>query len=106
MILYGCGDFIDDYEGIGGYPEYRPDLRLALFAELCGTGALTRLRMVPLQARRLRLHRASARDAGWLGAELDRVSRAFGSRVERDRDGTLILRSGGTTGTSPPAAPR
>jgi hypothetical protein len=24
LILYGCGDFIDDYEGIGGYEQYDP----------------------------------------------------------------------------------
>ena len=28
LILYGCGDCIDDYEGITGYEEYRDDLRL------------------------------------------------------------------------------
>ncbi|HEY5835157.1 CapA family protein [Streptomyces sp.] len=29
LILYGCGDFIDDYEGIDGYERYRDDLRPA-----------------------------------------------------------------------------
>jgi hypothetical protein len=32
LILYGCGGFIDDYEGISGYEEYRDDLRLLYFA--------------------------------------------------------------------------
>jgi poly-gamma-glutamate synthesis protein (capsule biosynthesis protein) len=92
LILYGCGDFINDYEGIARYEEYRPDLRLALFAELtANTGVLTRLRMVPLQARRLRLHQASDRDVSWLRTELDHISRAFGSRVECDPDSTLVL---------------
>ena len=27
-ILYGCGDLINDYEGIRGYEQYRPDLGL------------------------------------------------------------------------------
>jgi len=31
LILYGCGDFITDYEGIGGYEEYRDDLALMYF---------------------------------------------------------------------------
>jgi poly-gamma-glutamate capsule biosynthesis protein CapA/YwtB (metallophosphatase superfamily) len=92
LILYGCGDFIDDYEGIGGYEQYRPDLRLALFAEFTAdTAVLTRLRMMPLQARRLRLHRASDRDANWLRAQIDRISRPFGSHVDCDPDGTLVL---------------
>jgi poly-gamma-glutamate capsule biosynthesis protein CapA/YwtB (metallophosphatase superfamily) len=93
LILYGCGDFIDDYEGIGGYDEYRVDLRLAHIAELAAdTGALARLRMLPLQARQLRLCPASDRDAGWLCTKLDRVSRAFGSRIVRDPAGALVLR--------------
>jgi len=25
LILYGCGDFIDDYEGISGYERHRDD---------------------------------------------------------------------------------
>jgi poly-gamma-glutamate capsule biosynthesis protein CapA/YwtB (metallophosphatase superfamily) len=26
--LYGCGDFLNDYEGISGYEVFRSDLRL------------------------------------------------------------------------------
>ena len=29
LILYGCGDFITDYEGIEGYEQFRGDLALA-----------------------------------------------------------------------------
>jgi poly-gamma-glutamate synthesis protein (capsule biosynthesis protein) len=93
LILYGCGDFIDDYEGITGYQEYRDDLRLAFFASLrCGTGELAELRMVPLQARKLRLWPAGARDRRWLAATVGRISRAFGARVELTADGVLMLR--------------
>ena len=31
LILYGCGDFIDDYEGIRGYEQFRDDLVLMYF---------------------------------------------------------------------------
>src|SRR5512145_763756 len=34
LILYGCGDFIDDYEGIGGHEEFRSDLALMFFPML------------------------------------------------------------------------
>ena len=34
LILYGCGDFIDDYEGILGYEKYRDDLTLMFFPSL------------------------------------------------------------------------
>ncbi|HEY8474902.1 MAG TPA: CapA family protein, partial [Natronosporangium sp.] len=60
LIIYGCGDFIDDYEGIGTPEHYRDDLRLLYFPTLeRATGALLRLRMVPMQARQLRLRHAS-----------------------------------------------
>jgi poly-gamma-glutamate synthesis protein (capsule biosynthesis protein) len=93
LILYGCGDFIDDYEGIAGHQEYRDDLRLLYFASLRrGTGELAGLRMVPMQARKLRLRPAGEQDRRWLAATIDRVSHPFGARVELAPDGVLVLR--------------
>ena len=37
LILYGCGDFLNDYEGIGGYEEFRGDLTLLYLARLART---------------------------------------------------------------------
>jgi poly-gamma-glutamate capsule biosynthesis protein CapA/YwtB (metallophosphatase superfamily) len=92
LILYGCGDFIDDYEGIAGHEEYRDDLRLAHLADIdAATGNLLRLRMAPLQAWRMRLRPAAHRDALWLSTTLDRVSRPFGSRIRLAADGHLVL---------------
>ena len=34
LILYGCGDFLNDYEGIRGYEEFRSDLALMYFADI------------------------------------------------------------------------
>ena len=59
-----------------------------------GTGTLAALRMAPVQARRMRLHRAPAADAQWLQAVLERASRRFGSRVDLRPDGLLALRLG------------
>jgi poly-gamma-glutamate capsule biosynthesis protein CapA/YwtB (metallophosphatase superfamily) len=93
LILYGCGDFIDDYEGIAGYERYRPDLRLLYFASLDpDTGKLVGLRMVPMQARRMRLQHASKEDTKWLGEVLDRVSRDHGARVGVGPGGPLTVR--------------
>ncbi|ANP54097.1 poly-gamma-glutamate synthesis protein (capsule biosynthesis protein) [Streptomyces griseochromogenes] len=93
LVLYGCGDLVDDYEGIGGYERYRDDLRLLYLASLePGTGRLTGLRMVPLRARRMRLEHASAGDTAWLCTALDRCSRPLGTRVEQEEDGTLTVR--------------
>jgi poly-gamma-glutamate synthesis protein (capsule biosynthesis protein) len=94
LILYGCGDFIDDYEGIAGYEAYRDDLVLMYFASLTPAGELERLRMVPLQHRRLRLTRASAVDTAWLRDTLQRVSGAFGTRVTLEAEGTLLVEPG------------
>jgi poly-gamma-glutamate capsule biosynthesis protein CapA/YwtB (metallophosphatase superfamily) len=92
LILYGRGDFIDDYEGIGGYEQYRPDLRLVLFADLTAdTAVLTRLRMMPLQAAAGGCTRRRTGTRIWLGAQIDLNSRAFGSHVGCHPDGTLVL---------------
>ncbi|HXV94698.1 MAG TPA: CapA family protein, partial [Pseudonocardia sp.] len=92
LVLYGCGDFVDDYEGITGHEEYRDDLRVAYLASLAADGALAGLRLAPLRAARMRLERAAHDDAAWLSATLDRISRRFGSRVEPGPDGLLTLR--------------
>jgi poly-gamma-glutamate synthesis protein (capsule biosynthesis protein) len=90
LILHGCGDFIDDYEGIAGYGEYRDDLRLAhLVSVAADTGRLTGLRMVPLQARRMRLEPAPGTDRAWLRSTLDRISDR--ARIALSPDGTLTL---------------
>jgi len=83
LILYGCGDCIDDYEGITGFGEYRDGLRLLYFASIApGTGELAVLTMVPMQARNMRLRRASAAHSRWLAATLGRISLGSGSRIE------------------------
>jgi poly-gamma-glutamate synthesis protein (capsule biosynthesis protein) len=83
LILYGCGDFINDYEGIVGHEEFRDDLVLMYFASVKpGTGDLLRVELTPLQMRRMRLNFATDRDAEWLRRTLDRESRGFGTRVE------------------------
>ncbi|HEX5566911.1 MAG TPA: CapA family protein [Streptomyces sp.] len=92
LVLYGCGDLVDDYEGISGHERYRDDLRLLYLARLEPDGALAGVRMVPLKVRRMRLWHASHEDAAWLCTVLDRVSRGLGSRVGREPGGALTLR--------------
>jgi poly-gamma-glutamate capsule biosynthesis protein CapA/YwtB (metallophosphatase superfamily) len=93
LILYGCGDLVDDYEGIRGHDQYRHDLRLLYLPRLNPiSGEVVELRMAPLQARQMRLHRASHRDARWLKTVLDEVSRRFGSRIDLGSDGLLSIR--------------
>jgi poly-gamma-glutamate synthesis protein (capsule biosynthesis protein) len=92
-ILYGCGDFLNDYEGIAGYEAYRGDLSLMYFLTVdAASGRLLRLWMIPMQTRRFRLHRPSAEDTRWLREVLDREGRRLGSRVEAGPGGSLTLR--------------
>ncbi|ORV14783.1 CapA family protein [Mycobacterium celatum] len=91
LILYGCGDTVNDYEGIAGYEEYRDELRVLYFATVDrGSGALVALRLVPMRARRMRLEHASPGDAEWLRGTLDDASRHFGTRIDAAPDGTLV----------------
>lgn len=92
LILYGCGDFLNDYEGISGYEEFRGDLALMYFVEIDATsGDLVALEMTPLRIRRFRLVRPPDDDIDWLRRTLDRESRKFGARVEAGPDGRFAL---------------
>ena len=88
LILYGCGDLLDDYEGIGGHEEFRADLALMFFPTVdLGTGRLGELLLAPMQLRNFRLHRASRPDTAWLRETINGQSRKFGVRVELVDDG-------------------
>jgi poly-gamma-glutamate capsule biosynthesis protein CapA/YwtB (metallophosphatase superfamily) len=90
LILYGCGDFLNDYEGIGSHGPWRSDLALMYFPELDdATGSLASLELIPLQIRQMRLHPAASADAEWLAGELDRESRDHGIRIRPGGAGGL-----------------
>lgn len=92
LVLYGCGDFINDYEGIGGYEEFRGDLAVMYVAAVeARSGRLVQLAMIPLRMRTMRLNRTSRQDAEWLRDRLNDVSRPFGSHIELGADGSLLL---------------
>jgi poly-gamma-glutamate capsule biosynthesis protein CapA/YwtB (metallophosphatase superfamily) len=92
LILYGCGDFLNDYEGIRGYEEFLDDLTLMYFASVDLTsGDLLDLDMVPLQIRRLQLEHASSEDTNLLLQTLDRECRRFSTRMIQKPDGRLAL---------------
>lgn len=93
LILYGCGDFLNDYEGISGHEAYRGDLALMYFVSAApSTGNLISLHMMPMQVKRFRLNHASGMDALWLKEVLNREGRKFGTSVELGANNVLTLR--------------
>jgi poly-gamma-glutamate synthesis protein (capsule biosynthesis protein) len=91
-ILYGCGDFLNDYEGIAGYEAFRDDLVLMHFLTVRpGSGELECFEMTPLRIKNFRLQRAAAEETEWLHASLDRECRRFGGAVEQTAAGDLRL---------------
>lgn len=92
LVLYGCGDLLNDYEGISGHEEFRSELVLAYLVALEPSGALASLAMLPYRTRRFRLERASRDDVRWLRSALDRECRTLGTAVELVEDDTLALR--------------
>jgi poly-gamma-glutamate synthesis protein (capsule biosynthesis protein) len=97
LILYGCGDFLNDYEGIGGHESFRPELSLMYLPEFDpASGRLRYLTLIPTCIRRFRVNRASAMDATWLREMLNREGRPFGTSFELQAEagGALELRSG------------
>jgi poly-gamma-glutamate synthesis protein (capsule biosynthesis protein) len=92
LILYGCGDFLSDYEGIRGYETYRGELGLMYFPAVdAATGELRALRMTPMHTRRMRLERAAPEETAWLAGRLTRISSAYGTAVLASQDGALAL---------------
>jgi poly-gamma-glutamate capsule biosynthesis protein CapA/YwtB (metallophosphatase superfamily) len=92
LILYGCGDFLNDYEGIRGYEEFRDDLGLMYFADISPASAeLTALEIVPLQIRQFRLVRPLIQDIDWIRQMLALESNRFGTHVALTPDGRLAL---------------
>jgi len=100
LILYGCGDFLNDYEGIQGYEEYRDDLALMYFADIePASRDLATVEIVPLQIRKFSLVRPSGPDIDWMQKTLDRESRRFGT-VVLTSPGRLALSWGDRSATS------
>jgi poly-gamma-glutamate synthesis protein (capsule biosynthesis protein) len=96
FVLYGCGDFLNDYEGIEGYESYRDDLTLLYVADInVSTKHVVGLHLVPFQIRRFQLVRASEQDRHWLQQTLDRESRGYRTTVELASDGCLRVHSHG-----------
>jgi poly-gamma-glutamate synthesis protein (capsule biosynthesis protein) len=92
LILYGCGDFLNDYEGIRDYERYRDDLTLMYFADLDpSNGDLHALKLVPLQIKNFRLSVPQRRDIEWIAQTLGRECQRFGTQLKLDAEGRIVV---------------
>ena len=92
LILYGCGDFLTDYEGISDYEDFRNDLALMYFVEIdSSSGHLLSARLVPTQMHRFRLERTSAADARQLCNLMNTLGAPFGTHACLEGDNSMIL---------------
>jgi poly-gamma-glutamate synthesis protein (capsule biosynthesis protein) len=85
-VFYGCGDFINDYEGIRPAEGYRDDLTLMYLIDLNAAGRLESLQMIPFRIRNFSLHLPSSDDVAWLRTTMDRECRRFGGSVAGGAD--------------------
>ncbi|MGD9021164.1 MAG: CapA family protein, partial [Lysobacterales bacterium] len=95
LILYGCGDLVNDYEGMEKTPQRQalaPDLGLMYFTRVSpADGRVTELQMVPVTMRRLRITRGSGQDAERLKQVLNRECLELGTVVVNE-GGVLHLK--------------
>lgn len=107
LILQGCGDLINDYEGIGphrdpsGEPGHRPgdalrsDVGCLYFATIApDSGRLRQLDIVPLQLKQFRLHAADAAARAWLERAFAAADTRMGPPLDRRLPASWSLRWG------------
>ena len=91
-VMYGCGDFITDYEGISGHEEYRGDISVAYLPRFSRPGNdLVGFRLVGFRMRNFRLERLPPEDAEWLGRVLEREAADFGTDVLETGEGEFSV---------------
>ncbi|KAK2159114.1 hypothetical protein LSH36_158g03022 [Paralvinella palmiformis] len=79
LIIYGCGDFLNDYEGIGGHERFRGDLALMYFVDVDPkSGSLVGVTMVPTETKQLRVNLACERDLEWMQETMSRECKKLG----------------------------
>lgn len=95
LIIYGSGDFLNDYEGIKNIHEsFRSDLSLMFFANIePSSGNLITLQITPMQIKHFKINNASNDDAVWLHTILNRESASFGHQFMLSNDNVLTLQS-------------
>ena len=93
LILYGCGDLINDYEGIRFQETFDASAVCLYFAQISrNNGHLQRLDLVPMRLRRLQLVRADAEARRSLQALFQADGKLFHTSTRAQADGSWSLR--------------
>ncbi|WP_339628685.1 CapA family protein [uncultured Maribacter sp.] len=90
-ILFGCGDLLNDYEGISGHESYKAQLGFLYFVEVTTTGELTSLQLVPTEIKKLHLKWPNKKDRRWMQKVLKRECKQFGAQVNLVDNGSFFL---------------
>ncbi|MEY2606731.1 MAG: hypothetical protein QOH31_4553 [Verrucomicrobiota bacterium] len=92
LVLYGCGDFLNDYEGISGYEVFRSDLTLMYLPAIDPRrDQLVETQLVPMRIARFRPNRGAEADAKWFCGLLNQLGAPLGTRCELASNQTLTL---------------
>jgi poly-gamma-glutamate synthesis protein (capsule biosynthesis protein) len=87
IIIYGAGDFINDYEGIGGYEDFRPDLALGYIVEISNNKnelKINRLILLPFKIKKFRLNYCNKEEIDWIFNILKRESKVDGEFIKEE----------------------
>ena len=89
LIIYGAGDFINDYEGIEGYEEFRGDLVLGYIVEIEKNNKIKGLTLLPFRIKNFRLNLMNEEEIDWALNVLKRESKIDG-KIEKSEKRIII----------------
>jgi poly-gamma-glutamate synthesis protein (capsule biosynthesis protein) len=92
LIIYGAGDFINDYEGIGGYEEFRGDLVLSYVVEIENL-KINKLILLPFRIKKFRLNYCTDEEIDWIFNVLKRESKIYGGMIKENKRIVIELNS-------------
>ncbi len=87
LILYDCGDFVDDY---AVDDELRNDRSFLFELIVDGDGTATTLRLVPIEIAGCRVRRATDEVARWCRETMRERSQGYGTAHERDGESLVV----------------
>jgi poly-gamma-glutamate synthesis protein (capsule biosynthesis protein) len=91
-IFYGCGDLINDYEGITNHKGFNSNLALMYFLEFDSQDLLFKqLELVAFERKKFKLNYANAEDCQWLLETLQKQSRPFNTNFKLEKNVIQLL---------------